>query len=442
MLSPLLNQTYRRLFIAQATALLGTGLSTVALALLAYDLAGGSAGAVLGTALALKMIAYVGIAVFSFGWETFWGFVYFGFMYNNVILDLPLSSIGASLLWLDPAEWVEVDHLISEQRHMLVPLTIVVAFSSVALGLSIGFANNYYRVWILQQINQNLRMHLMSQLQALSLKFHAESRTGDTIYRFFQDSAMVTQILQAMIVDPFLACVRFFMGVAVVAAFSPFLAFVLLLTWGPMLYLGKRMSAPLRLGFKEARETNAALTSTIQESIEGIRTIKVNGLEDERQTMFEHDSTEAFRAAYDSRVRLLVFRFLAFVFAAVPLVFVELRAALYAYEGAETFMRDLLLSFGFAVWNLGGQDQARSRAKMAIGSIDGLLTLWGRAQDMAIGLNRVYQEAGYQLVHEGARVTVPYAVPLGVQWVYPRLSQILPVDVPELGVGVLGDGAV
>ena len=62
MTSPLGNTTYRRLFAAQVTALVGTGLSTVALALLAHDLADGGAGAVLGTALAIKMIAYVGIA--------------------------------------------------------------------------------------------------------------------------------------------------------------------------------------------------------------------------------------------------------------------------------------------------------------------------------------------------------------------------------------------
>lgn len=62
MLEPLKNRTYRHLFSAQIIALLGTGLTTVALALLAYDLAGDNAGLVLGTALALKMIAYVAIA--------------------------------------------------------------------------------------------------------------------------------------------------------------------------------------------------------------------------------------------------------------------------------------------------------------------------------------------------------------------------------------------
>lgn len=61
-MSPLADITYRRLFTAQVVALAGTGLSTVALTLLAYDLAGGDAGVVLGTALALKMAAYVGIA--------------------------------------------------------------------------------------------------------------------------------------------------------------------------------------------------------------------------------------------------------------------------------------------------------------------------------------------------------------------------------------------
>lgn len=62
MLQVLANRTYRHLFMAQVIALIGSGLATVALGLLAYDLAGANAGAVLGTALAIKMVAYVGVA--------------------------------------------------------------------------------------------------------------------------------------------------------------------------------------------------------------------------------------------------------------------------------------------------------------------------------------------------------------------------------------------
>ncbi|MEP2531179.1 MFS transporter [Shimia sp.] len=53
---------FAHLFGAQVVALAGTGLLTVALGLLAYDLAGPAAGAVLGTAYAIKMIAYVGLS--------------------------------------------------------------------------------------------------------------------------------------------------------------------------------------------------------------------------------------------------------------------------------------------------------------------------------------------------------------------------------------------
>lgn len=62
MLAILKNRIYRHLFAAQIIALVGTGLMTVALGLLAYELAEADAGAVLGTALAIKMLAYVGIA--------------------------------------------------------------------------------------------------------------------------------------------------------------------------------------------------------------------------------------------------------------------------------------------------------------------------------------------------------------------------------------------
>ncbi|MBS0125668.1 MFS transporter [Thetidibacter halocola] len=62
MLEILADRTYRHLFLAQVVALLGTGLATVALGLLAFDLAGDGAAMVLGTVFTIKMVAYVGIA--------------------------------------------------------------------------------------------------------------------------------------------------------------------------------------------------------------------------------------------------------------------------------------------------------------------------------------------------------------------------------------------
>lgn len=62
MLAVLRNATYAKLFSAQIIALLGTGLLTVALGLLAFEIAGGDAGIVMGVAMTIKMVAYVAVA--------------------------------------------------------------------------------------------------------------------------------------------------------------------------------------------------------------------------------------------------------------------------------------------------------------------------------------------------------------------------------------------
>lgn len=51
--------SYYRLFVAYILALLATGIATVGLALFAFDLAGDESGAILGTALSLKSLAYI-----------------------------------------------------------------------------------------------------------------------------------------------------------------------------------------------------------------------------------------------------------------------------------------------------------------------------------------------------------------------------------------------
>ena len=341
--------------------------------------------------MAWHVLGFIGISVIATAWGTFWGITILTMIYQNVILDQPVAVVSASILFLDHDLWVHVEALTVDQRFQLVPLIVMLAVISGTLGAMIDNGGDYYRVWVMQNINQNLRMHLMSQLHHLSLKFHADSKTGDGIYRLFQDSAMVTQIIQSLVIDPFLMSVRFFIGIFVVMFFSPLLAVAILFTWVPLVVLANFMSAKLRYLFLEARVRNSTLTSTIQESIEGIRTIKVNGLERERQLIFENASVDAFVAAHNARVRLLLYGFIAFMLGALPLAFIELYAAVLAFEQVPTFASDLLTLFGFAIWGLGAQDAARIRAREGVSNIQLLFLLWGRVQDMAMGLNRVYQ---------------------------------------------------
>lgn len=62
MQNPLTIPAFRTLFLAQVVALVGSGLATVGLALLADELSGENAGFILGQILAVKMVAYVLVA--------------------------------------------------------------------------------------------------------------------------------------------------------------------------------------------------------------------------------------------------------------------------------------------------------------------------------------------------------------------------------------------
>lgn len=96
MLSVLANRTYQHLFLAQIIALIGTGMMTVALGLLAFKIAGDKAGAVLGTALAIKMIAYVGVAPVVGGFANFLPRRAF-----LVSMDMVRASVALALPFVD-----------------------------------------------------------------------------------------------------------------------------------------------------------------------------------------------------------------------------------------------------------------------------------------------------------------------------------------------------
>ena len=65
MLLALRHPVFRRLFASHVVALLGTGLSTIAIGFLVFDISGDGAAAVLGTLLAIKMLTFLLIGPFA-----------------------------------------------------------------------------------------------------------------------------------------------------------------------------------------------------------------------------------------------------------------------------------------------------------------------------------------------------------------------------------------
>lgn len=312
-------------------------------------------------------------------------------VWTRVLGAAPLTPLEARLLGLDPAIAVDAGALAAPIRRAVAERVAWLALGATAGAVPALLALFYYQTWILQRINQLLRVRLFERLQVLSLRFHAESRVGDALYRLHQDSATVTQLIDALVLTPLFSASRFAFSAAVVFAFDPGLGLLLVGVWPPALALAAGVAPRLRARFRVAREAQSALTSRIQETLAGIRVLKAYGAEPREQARFEHDSRAAFDAAYRARSLFAVFGVTTFWLVGAAVLVSTALATLATHAGAPLFAGRLFGAAGFTAWNLGLYNVFKQRFGEGGGSARSLLRTWARVQDVVIGLDRVFQ---------------------------------------------------
>jgi ABC-type multidrug transport system fused ATPase/permease subunit len=317
--------------------------------------------------------------------------VTFDLFWTRALQGQPMTEASATFFGFDDRASADVEVLGTEIRREIARdgMVIAVAVFGGMIPLIIGLW--YWQVWILQRVNQLLRTEMLDRLQTLSLRFHAENRVGDAIYRLYQDSAMVTQLIDVLFLTPISAFSRYAALCATVAVFDPTMSLALILLWPPVLVLGALFSQRLRVGFRSAREANSALTSRIQETLTGIRVIKAYGAELREQQRFESESLHAFSQAEASRSRLARYNVAIFWTVGFVLLFGSGWAALATMQGRPLYASAALAAAGLGAWNLGLYNAFKFLFGSSSDSVRLLMKTWGRTQDIAIGLDRVFE---------------------------------------------------
>jgi ABC-type multidrug transport system fused ATPase/permease subunit len=312
----------------------------------------------------------------------------FDLVWTRALEGDPLSPLAAQLLRL-PLEAVPSP----EQRRAILLRAVVIGAGGIALITPPVLALYYYQVWILQRVNQLLRVRLVERLQQLSLRFHSQQRIGDAMYRALQDSAMATQLVELLLLIPAAGVSRFVFAVALSALFSWQLALMLLALAPLTLWLGARFAPRLRLRFRGAREAQSALTSRAQETLAGIRVLKAYGAEPFELARFEAASSSAFDAAYAARSLFVKFSVTLFWASALALVAAGAWLALRTLHASPIpgFGALGLGALGLGVFTLASFNYAKLRFGDGASSLRQLLRTLGRAQDVAIGLDRVFE---------------------------------------------------
>ena len=286
---------------------------------------------------------------------------------------------------------VDLALLTTEQRHSLKWVyAVFMVVSWLALIPSAMFLPYYY-IFIMQRVNQDLRMALLGRWHRLSIRYHSDHRVGDSVYRIYQDSAQVTAVI-GTITQAVQLLNTYAIGVVFLAALDPILGtmaasvVVLAILWG------RWYSPRMRQLSLASREANSDFTSRVQESFAAIRIVKAYGAGEAEQALLVQDSIAAFNASYRVRTLMAIVGIVTFTLAAAALLGGQFLMAIWAQGTREVFAAVLvgLVGLSFVKWNLAAYNWAQDQLGASSESVRSLVTLWAQAQDMAMGLDRVF----------------------------------------------------
>ena len=344
---------------------------------------------------------------------------------NKVFLGEPLTAFQATALGLDAAEFVTVEELGAEARLALRTTVLVLAGAVLVIGFALGSGLRYYLTWILQRVNQHLRLAMMDSAVHLSLRRRDNRQAGDAIYRVYQDSAMVTSVVRNALIAPVVALFNLLAAAGAVSFFSPYLGLLFLIAAVPALLLAWRFTPQLRTRSAKARAANSELTSHIQESVGGARLLKACRAESRALDVFRDRSAIALDRAYELRRAVAVLGLLVYLCAALAALVADYLMVRWVWDEAATFGYGVVAFIGFAVWNLGAFQAAQDRSLTIAGTGISLAATWCVLQDMSVGLKRAFLllDAEPEVVDKPDALPMP-ALAEGVRFENVRFSYV------------------
>jgi len=241
-----------------------------------------------------------------------------------------------------------------------------------------------YAVWILQQISNLFRVNLFAQFQELSLSFHAEEKIGDAIFRMFQDSAGIPQVINSLLMQPLRALSLAAANFAWLVVFNYAMALIALILVPAEFVLAWIFSAPLRTAFLRAREASALATTRIEETLASIKAVKAFGRENHEVAVYADENWAALLAERQARMRLLVYRVLSNFMRGLAYLAVVYVGARQVVSGESGGIIGSAISLGLF------QGTVVAFSRIGASSHE-LAMLWGSLQDVGVGFARVFQ---------------------------------------------------
>jgi ABC-type multidrug transport system fused ATPase/permease subunit len=201
--------------------------------------------------------------------------------YRWRVLAMIVALISATAAALAPAPLAKLAIDGGIRRHDVGRLDLIVGvFLLSALVYAVAsYAQTYLVGWVGQRTLQDLRVQLFTHLQRLSIGFYSRNRAGVIISRITNDVEALDQLVEDGMATLFQSGLTLIGVIVILVVLDAHLALLTFLAL-PVLFAGGVAFRIASAGaYRATREKIAAITGYLQETLSGIRVVRVFGQE-------------------------------------------------------------------------------------------------------------------------------------------------------------------
>ncbi|MCJ8505443.1 ABC transporter ATP-binding protein/permease [Kocuria flava] len=209
----------------------------------------------------------------------------------KVVVDALSRSLGAQNVdgWIPEASW----ELLLAAGLATVAITGFRALCSFLATVAFALVGS--------RVTTVLRARVFDHVQALSARYHAVARTGDTVQRLVSDIGRLQEAAVGAGLPLLANVVTLVAMCTVMVVLDPLLAAVVVLALLAFLAVGRGSAARITQASRRTRQGEAALANTAHEALGAIRTVQAYGLEEATARTFRAANGQALTEGVRSR---------------------------------------------------------------------------------------------------------------------------------------------
>ncbi|TDF99396.1 ABC transporter ATP-binding protein [Paenibacillus piri] len=167
-----------------------------------------------------------------------------------------------------------IDEVITKRQFSLVPGLAMLVVGVVSCKALFQFSHGFFSSKLGNNTAYNLRNALYEKLQYLSFQYYDKARTGDLMSRLTADLQAVRDFIGFGFVQILNVFMMFTFGTIMMLTINWQLTLITMISMPVLVFTAIRFEGKIHPAFRSIRKSMSSMTTSVQENITGVRTVK------------------------------------------------------------------------------------------------------------------------------------------------------------------------